>query len=343
MATIYKCPTCGGNMLYDAELGQLKCEQCSLEMPVQDYQTTDVKEENNAYTEDGRRQYRCPSCGATLMTDTYTAATNCAYCGSPNVIEEQVDKDFKPDIVLPFQVERKEAVEKLNKWCRGGILTPSDFLKDDALKAKLNGIYVPFWVYDIMTDSSIAAHCERVSVSTSGNKETTKRYKYHVKRSGKAAFARIPRDASKRMDNKKMDLLEPFQIDKAKEFSGAYLSGFSAERYSETKDEVYSRASGIARQYAIDELRNTIGGYDSVNVTSEQVDMNCVKTDYALYPVWHYEYKYNNKLYEFMMNGQTGKVVGKPPVSLGKVFFVAATCFVTVFSLAASMLAVALG
>ena len=78
-------------------------------------------------------------------------------------------------------------------------------------------------------------------------------------------------------------------------------------------------------------------------MTSEHVDMNCVKTDYALYPVWHYEYKYNNKLYEFMMNGQTGKVVGKPPVSIGKVFLVAATCFVTVFSLAASLVAFALG
>lgn len=343
MATIYKCPSCGGNMLYDAEKGQLRCEQCSREMPVSDYQEIDAKEEDNAYTEDGKRQYRCPSCGAALVTDTYTAATSCAYCGSPNIIEEQVDKDFKPDIVLPFQIERQEALKELNKWCRGGILTPSDFLQDDAVKAKLNGIYVPFWVYDIMTDSAVSANCEKVSVSRSGNKETTKHYKYHVKRAGKATFARIPRDASKRMDNKKMDMLEPFQIDKAQVFSGAYLSGYSAERYSETKDEVYGRASVTARQYAIDELRNTITGYSSVNITSEQVDMNCIKTDYALYPVWHYEYKYHDKLYEFMMNGQTGKVVGKPPISIGKVFLVAATSFVTVFSLAASLVAFALG
>lgn len=338
MATIYKCPSCGGNMLFDARMGMLKCEQCDNEMPVEAYQETDAKEEANAYDNEGKRQYRCPSCGATLVTDIYTAATTCAYCGSPNIIEEQVDEQFKPDVVLPFQIERKEAEAKLKAWCKNGLLTPSDFLERNAVKTKLQGIYVPFWVYDIATDARIAASCEKIRVSRSGNTETTKRYKYHVKRAGKSTFAKIPRDASKRMDNKKMDLLEPFQQDKAKTFSGAYLSGYSAERYSETKDEVYDRAKEIAVQYAVDELRETIMGYDTVSITAEHVEECCTNVEYALYPVWHYEYMYHNKLYEFMLNGQTGKVVGKPPVSLGKLAFVVVSTFAASFSLVASFM-----
>lgn len=337
MATIYKCPSCGGNMLFDAHTGMLKCEQCSNEMPVEAYRDTDAKEEDNAYVEEGRKQYRCPSCGATLLTDAYTAATTCAYCGSPNIIEEQVDEQFQPDVVLPFRIARKEAEHKLRTWCKGGLLTPSDFLRQDALTVKLQGIYVPFWVYDIATDAQIMAACERHKVTRMGNKETTRCYKYNVKRAGKSTFAKIPRDASKRMDNTKMDLLEPFQWEQAKTFDAAYLSGYSAERYSETQEEVYGRAEQIAEQYAVEELRNTIVGYDKVLITRQHVEKKCTNVGYAMYPVWHYEYTYHDKLYEFMMNGQTGKVVGKPPISIAKLLFVAVSTFAASFSLLASI------
>ena len=32
-------------------------------------------------------------------------------------------------------------------------------------------------------------------------------------------------------------------------------------------------------------------------------------------PVWFMTYKYQDKMYEFAVNGQTGKVVGKLPLS----------------------------
>ncbi len=338
MATIYKCPQCGSNMLFDAVSGMLQCEHCACQIPVEEYQEKDEKRETDAFSEGSEKQYHCPSCGATLITDQYTAATSCAYCGSPNIIEEQVENDLKPDLVLPFMVERKEAETKFRKWCRGGLLTPADFLKSDVLKAKLQGIYVPFWVYDIQTDASLSANCERRSVKRSGNTEITTIYKYRVDRAGKALFARIPRDASVRMDNEKMDLLEPFDTGKAQTFSSAYLSGYSAERYSETKDQVYVRAEKIASQYAIDELKNTIHGYDSVVVTNSSVDAEAKTIHYALYPIWHYEYEYKGKLYEFMLNGQTGKVVGKPPVSIKRALFVLASSFLSIGLLTLSVM-----
>ena len=35
-------------------------------------------------------------------------------------------------------------------------------------------------------------------------------------------------------------------------------------------------------------------------------------------PVWFMSYKYNNKVYEFAINGQTGKLAGTPPLSKAK-------------------------
>ena len=47
-------------------------------------------------------------------------------------------------------------------------------------------------------------------------------------------------------------------------------------------------------------------------------------------PVWQYLYRYRGKTYQFHVNGQTGKVIGKTPVSIGKVFAYGASVFAIV-------------
>ena len=41
-------------------------------------------------------------------------------------------------------------------------------------------------------------------------------------------------------------------------------------------------------------------------------------------PVWFMTYRYNDKIYEFAINGQTGKLAGTPPLNKGKLAFVSA-------------------
>ena len=43
---------------------------------------------------------------------------------------------------------------------------------------------------------------------------------------------------------------------------------------------------------------------------------------YLMLPIWVSSFKYNDKIYQFMVNGQTGKVYGKTPVSGWKVALV---------------------
>ena len=45
---------------------------------------------------------------------------------------------------------------------------------------------------------------------------------------------------------------------------------------------------------------------------------------YLLLPVWISSYKYKDKVYQFMVNGQTGKVSGKTPISIPKVIITVA-------------------
>ena len=60
--------------------------------------------------------------------------------------------------------------------------------------------------------------------------------------------------------------------------------------------------------------------HGSAYVTNNGLSINNKKTYYILLPVWMVSIKYKDKDYIFAMNGDTGKIVGDIPVSIGKTF-----------------------
>lgn len=142
---------------------------------------------------------------------------------------------------------------------------------------------------------------------------------FQVGRHVRADFEGIPTDASKKMDDTTMDLLEPFNYNELAPFQMPYLSGYQSEKFSFDSNQMAERAEHRVREYIYGEARNTITGYANVNVTSSRMQLTKRRSTYALLPVWILNYMYNGKKYTFAMNGQTGKVVGKLPRSKGKI------------------------
>ena len=54
-------------------------------------------------------------------------------------------------------------------------------------------------------------------------------------------------------------------------------------------------------------------GYDSVSCTESEVKKQAGAVAYCMAPVWIVTTRYQDKPYTFMMNGQSGKVVGSLP------------------------------
>ena len=77
-------------------------------------------------------------------------------------------------------------------------------------------------------------------------------------------------------------------------------------------------------------MRGTVHGYLSVTPTVREVALTRNDIRYALLPVWFMTTRYKDKTYAFAINGQTGKMSGKLPVSRGKfaAFFSAITALV---------------
>ncbi len=55
---------------------------------------------------DGLRTYVCKSCGGEIVGDANTAATSCPFCDNPIVMMGQFSGSLKPDLVIPFKLDK---------------------------------------------------------------------------------------------------------------------------------------------------------------------------------------------------------------------------------------------
>ncbi len=311
----YQCPACGAPLRFDAETQQWACDYCHVGYTQQELDHATGGREAAFH---GVR-YTCPTCGAELVTDENTAATFCLYCHSPTLLSERLTDDFQPAGVIPFKISKEQAKEGFLKWCRSRKFVPNSFKSPDQIE-KMTGLYVPYWLFDGSVEGKIQGLATRVSSTRTGDEIVTRTRYYDVARSGSMAFAGVPADGSKKLDDQTMKVLEPFDYNGMHPFDASYLAGFFAEKYDVDKKAVSPNVEARIQGYAEQLLRNTISGYATVNVNWRDIRLNNARANYVLMPVWLLTYRTKGKDYLFLMNGQTGKIAGDMPFSFPKLF-----------------------
>lgn len=315
MVIHYKCPNCGSDMAFDAESGKLSCGSCGREDNIEEFSDEFIE---TVFEEDEAKDYKCNNCGAVIVTDADTTATTCSFCGAAVVLADRVSGILAPSLVIPFTISKQEAEEAFRKWCRKGLLTPRGFMSADRIK-KITGLYVPFWLYDLKNEAEVRAIGTKVRRYTRGDYIYTVTKYYDIYRDLRIDFSRVPADASEKMDDELMDKLEPYHYNELKDFKTPYLAGYIAEKYNYDAKELLPRVKEKLSKPIDDFIRSTIRGYHSVQYKEKHIRTTKTRSLYTLLPVWMVYYDYNQSKYIFAMNGQTGKVVGKPPLSKGKI------------------------
>lgn len=331
----YKCPCCGAGLAFSGKDQQLSCASCG-----NSFQTEDVKQYNEAILEqfddsfqwdqtqtqimddDESQQvisYTCPSCGGEIMGEMVTAATFCPYCDSPAIIGSNVSGALRPDAVIPFKTTKEAAMEAFAKLCKGKPLLPKDYASA-ARQEKIQGIYVPFWLYDCNGSIHGRYKATRVHTWSDANYIYTRTSHYLLMRKADAAFQQIPLDASVKMDDATMESIEPFSMNDAVDFNTAYLSGFFADKYDVEAKVGEPRIRQRVGETFDDLLSPTFIGYNSVIPTSKHIHVDHTKAKYVLLPVWMLHTSYKGKTYVYAMNGQTGKMSGTLPIDKGRMF-----------------------
>ncbi|MCK0472284.1 TFIIB-type zinc ribbon-containing protein [Halalkalibacter sp. APA_J-10(15)] len=334
MVIHYKCPSCGADMKFDSASGKLSCGSCGRHDDIESFPKENVL---HKFEEGEAIQYHCKNCGADILTDSDTTATTCCFCGAGVVLADRLSGDLAPAFVIPFQINKDEAKEAFKKWCKKGKLTPKGFMTADRIK-NITGMYVPFWLYDLNSKGDVDAVCTKVRRYTRGDYIYTETRYFDVSRSVDLQYVKVPVDASEKMDDELMDKLEPYNYSNLKEFNTPYLAGYIAEKYNYDDKELLPRVQARVENYVDTYIKSTTSAYHTTTIKRKRLDTKQNQAYYTLIPVWMVYYDYGNKEHIFAMNGQTGKVVGKPPISFGKVtaWFsgIAASTFIVLRTLA---------
>lgn len=338
MVVQYKCPNCGADMAFDSTTGMLHCDSCGRNdtidaMPKKDNTGyTDKKNSNHTSFEDDKTkdfsyshvfdendatEYQCKNCGAVLITEKDTTATTCSFCGAGVVLSDRLSGSLAPSKVIPFSINKQQAQDAFRSWCKKGLLTPKGFMTANRIKS-ITGLYVPFWLYDLNGRGNADATCTRVRTYSKGDYIYTETSYFHVYRQVDLNYMKVPVDASEKMNDELMDKLEPYHYDNLKDFNMPYLAGYIAEKYNYDDKGLFPRVQSRVGNYVNSYIESTISGYHSTIYNQKNIQISPKRADYALFPVWMVCYDYKQSEHTFAMNGQTGKIVGKPPLSLGK-------------------------
>ncbi|MCL2100910.1 MAG: hypothetical protein FWH22_04280 [Fibromonadales bacterium] len=326
----YKCPNCSGAVKFDSSSQKMKCPYCDTEFEIEaleEYQKeigTSAQDNFGWSAEQAGKPWEnpeldelssgaCPSCGAELLGDQNTAAMVCPCCGNAQIVSKRLSGLLKPDYLIPFKLEKNNAMDALKNFCKGKRLLPDYFIEDNNISC-VQGLYVPFWLFDAQAHGHICYKANKVKTWSDSNYNYTKTDFYSVVRDGSMAFEKIPVDGSEKMDDSYMDAIEPFDYAQMKDFHTSFLAGYVAEKYDVTAENCKGRAGQRIKTTMESEFARTVTGYSSVRTESSAVDVKSGKVSYAFFPVWVLNTKYKKENYLFMMNGQTGRLVGRLPI-----------------------------
>ncbi|HKP39242.1 MAG TPA: TFIIB-type zinc finger domain-containing protein [Pyrinomonadaceae bacterium] len=336
----YPCPACGAVLLFEPRDGFLTCLYCGHkeEIPASAEQVEErsfeqylqIRPEHLAQLAPNALEVRCQSCGATVTFTPPEVAGQCQFCGVQIVAQpKSADPLLAPGGVLPFRFTQKQADAGLRQWLQSRWFAPNA-LKQFAQPDSITGVYLPFWTYDTHTISYYTGErgeyyyvTETYVEHTQGRQQTRTRQVRHTRwRPASGAVSRWFDDvlvpAATSLPQNRLDGLEPWDLTELKPYDPAFLSGFKAQRYQVDLAQGFERVKQIAAGLIKGDVRQNIGG-DEQRIHSITTQYSAITFKHLLLPVYAGAYRFNQKVFQIIVNGRTGEIQGDRPYSFWKI------------------------
>jgi len=321
------CQNCGGIMKFDIKKQKFECAACKTEYDLETLSDTVKENDFNSYLErekatvpfQGMAMVACQQCGMEISFSESQFSTTCPMCGSTQVATAKQSAGIPPDGVIPFKVDKQDAQQKFKAWVKSRWFAPSDFKKRYA-EGNLAGMFLPFWTYDAYAVSRYEGKGgkNRKEKGKDGKEKTVTDW-YPVRGVVSASFDDVQICASNKEKN--IESILPYgTTTNTKPFSTGYLSGYYAEVYKIKADAGFESAKKIMestlRSLALKDIRKK---YDKAEVQSLSTKYSNVTYKHVLLPLWSSAYSYAGRIFNYMVNGETGKVSGSRPYSAIKI------------------------
>jgi ribosomal protein S27E len=305
----YRCPGCGGALMFDAMQQTLRCQFCGHTgasnagdgaVDEQDWAVAAFSQRGHRWVLPTERLLACQSFGATELLPPGHSTGMCAFCGSSHVVLAQEQRELvAPEAVAPFAFDAEAARLRARQWLIDQRLRPRD-LPERAALAPPRPVYLPFWTFDVEGEIAWRGYVE------SNNGRTLRTGIDHLFHDD----LHVPAGRSL-----PVEVLRDFRCDAAAlvPYAADLLAGWPVELYSLPPTD----ASLLARERVMQQYRSNFtaddAGDELQDVTISSVGLSVSSYKLVLLPAWIVGYRYDDADYRLILNGQSGEGHGEVP------------------------------
>lgn len=279
----------------------------------------------------GEISLRCEGCGAAITVAAGLRTTKCPYCASPAVVQRPPDPNrADPTFVVGFVVTHERALAAARDWVKRPWFAPRAFRTADI--ADVRGIYLPAYLYTAEAhaeyDVEIGENYTVVETyTTTENGKTVTRTRTRTETewrslsgSWSAYVDEVLVTASRGLSDAELDRIEPFDLRALRRFTPKILSGWIAEDPSIEGATCRAQARDQAIEAVGARLARHMPG-DSHRGLGFRTQLQHEDQELLMLPVWVLAIRYakDKPLVRLVINGQTGALWGKSPLSWLKI------------------------
>ncbi|MEA3328110.1 MAG: TFIIB-type zinc ribbon-containing protein [Chloroflexota bacterium] len=333
----YACPNCGANVSYDVSAGGIACEYCGYVAPVKavklgrsadEFEFTLETISQSSHGWGTKRQIlQCDSCGGKLSIPEGTISTTCPFCSSNKVnLTISPEESLRPRFLIPFKITLEQIQPLATSWLGKGWFHPDELAAKTIIR-RFKGVYLPFWTFDALVYARWRAQV--------GYEKTERHYNAREKRwetrtrivwrwqNGDVRLSiddfLVTGSNRNHINHQILKKLYPFNMQSLVAYEPDYLAGWQAQAYETTLTEAWEIGKSAIREKAKKACYHNIPS-NHVRNFSMSADFSEESWRYILLPVYLSSYRYEEKIFQVMVNGLTGAIAGQKPVAWWKIW-----------------------
>ena len=339
----FNCPACGAEATWNPAKQALVCGFCNTVSPalLKAEPGKDQIVEHDLVTalrgipDDARgwqaekTSVRCQSCQAISVFDATKVGQRCTFCGSAALVPyDQVKDSFRPESLLPIKLSEVEVREKIREWYGQRWFAPGK-LGTRAMTDTVQGVYLPFWTFDAQVHADWQAESGYYYYETESYRDANGNIQERQIQRTRWEFSSGMVDhffddeivpASKGVNPALLTKVGAFPTKELVPYNAGFLAGWTVERYQ--IDLV--QAAQTSRESMTGQIRSIVAGNipgDTYRNLQLSINWSGQTFKHILAPVWLLTYDYHGRSFQVVINGFTGVIAGKHPISFWKVFF----------------------
>ena len=268
------------------------------------------------------KHYVCQDCFTSFSSMN---TTNCIYCGGSR-LEEGVGNPAQKISLIPFAYSLNDAYKEFKKRFRNP-LVPFCFHSSKA-KSLIKKLYVPCTLYNFVVEGNVNfLGMDKISnVQGAPGQTFESLFNTHFE------FKNLLMSHYSRLSDEVLSNVNDYQFYATDGTASIIEDAALVDGDIDTK-----KTFAVVQQKLLNHCLNTVRSsvsHERKKLNKNDMKVNVTGKSEIYVPIYLLNMKYEGKENLFIMNGQTGEILGDPPISVGSIVVFSLLVFLVIFGVA---------